>query len=188
MYTLPLAKYDDTPANSNSSSAPVITEAHEEESDAQLLPSLPPKPPSTMAPPPPPPLPRGLSAVEEWEARVAAPRRVAAAAKAAVLAKAETDRKAAEARAAEVAALAFHANPYWRSVGKSDAVQTLHTLQLFTAREQRHLQLDADFLDSVKVDKVRDTLTSKKVSSPLLVTRRRAAVDAFVAERSRRRA
>jgi len=115
---------------------------------------------------------RELSANEEWEIRVARPRRAAAAAKAAEFARADGVRKAAAARAAETAALASHGNANWRAVGQSAAVQTLHSLQVFATQEQCQLKGDADFLNSVQLAKM-------GASSPLL-TRRRAAVDAFV--------
>ena len=118
---------------------------------------------------------RELSAVEEWEARVAAPRRAARAAKAAVHAKELAEAGAAAARSAEVAALAHHGNASWRSIGKCDAVQTLHSLQLFVAEEKLSLKSSAKYLDGIKV--------SPRMSSSPLLTRRRAAIDAFVASR-----
>jgi hypothetical protein len=118
-----------------------------------------------------------LSAVEEWEARVAAPRRAAAAAISAQKAKAEAERQAAAVRAAEIAALTQHANHYWRQVGHSHAVQTLSALHRFLAQERLHLNDAALHLTTVD----RST-TSTRIPLPLL-TRRRVVIEAFLAER-----
>lgn len=118
-----------------------------------------------------------LTAVEEWEQRIAIPRRAALAAKAAELAQARTEARDAAARAAEVDALADHTNKEWRGVGRSAAVRTLHALQLFATEERLIIKKDREFLDAVQ-------LTPQRACSPLL-SKRRAAVKAFVAERRR---
>jgi hypothetical protein len=120
-----------------------------------------------------------LSAVEEWEARVAAPRRAAAAAISAQKAKVESERQAAAVRAAEIAALTQHANQYWRQVGHSHAVQTLSALHRFLALERLHLN-DAALTIGTTIDRS----TSTRIPLPLL-TRRRVAIEAFLAERRR---
>lgn len=117
-----------------------------------------------------------LSAVEEWEARVAAPRRAAAAAISAPKAKVESERQAAAVRAAEIAALTQHANQYWRQVGHSHAVQMLSVLHRFLALERLHLSNAALHLTTI------DRSTSTRIPLPLL-TRRRVAIEAFLAER-----